>query len=101
MKYLIIKDKKKREQFQKLELKLLYLKVLFFEMKKINNEKLALALYAKYVKLHTMCNSIKFKNRCLITGRSKAVYRDLKISRIMFRNVVSSGFGMGIRKSSW
>jgi ribosomal protein S14 len=101
MKYLTIKDKKKREEFLKLELKLLYLKALIFEAGKISNDKLLLKFLVQFKKLHTKVNQIKFKNRCLITSRSKAVYRDLKLSRIMFRNIVKLGFSSGIRKSSW
>jgi len=101
MRYLTIKDKKKREEFLNLELKLLYLKALCFESDKLKNDELSILLFKKYIKLHTAVNLIKFKNRCLISSRAKAVYRDLKLSRIMFRNVVKTGFGMGIRKSSW
>lgn len=101
MRYLAIKDKKKRDSFKKLELKLLYLKVLYLESKRLNNLELSLILFEKYIKLHTKFNQIKFKNRCLLSFRSKAVYRDLKLSRIMFRHVVKTGVGMGICKSSW
>jgi ribosomal protein S14 len=101
MKYLTIKDKKKRDNFKKLELKLLFLKVLYFEAQNIKNIELSLVLYKKYIKLQAKFNLIKFKNRCLISSRSKAVYRDLKLSRLMVRNVVKLGYGMGIKKSSW
>ena len=46
-------------------------------------------------------NISKVVNRCVLTGRSRAVYRDLKISRIMLRELANKGELTGIRKSSW
>jgi len=43
----------------------------------------------------------KVVNRCVLTGRGRAVYRSLKISRIMLRELANKGELPGIRKSSW
>jgi small subunit ribosomal protein S14 len=39
--------------------------------------------------------------RCLITGRSRAVYRKFAISRIQLRELGHRGELPGVRKSSW
>jgi ribosomal protein S14 len=43
----------------------------------------------------------KIHNRCLITGRTKAVYSYLKLTRMMFKNLAVKGYLSGIRKYSW
>ncbi len=101
MQYLSIKDKKKREIYYNSELKLLYLKSLYIEALKLNNESLILELNKKYNNLRLKVNSTRLKNRCIITSRSKSIFRDLKLSRLMFRFYVKLGFGNGICKSSW
>jgi small subunit ribosomal protein S14 len=40
-------------------------------------------------------------NRCVITGRPKAYYRKLKMSRIALRELGSKGMIPGLLKSSW
>jgi ribosomal protein S14 len=58
-----------------------------------------------YVKnLITVNNYNKFKNehnRCLMTGRSRAIFKFCKLSRIMLRKQASAGFLVGLRKASW
>lgn len=41
------------------------------------------------------------RNRCLITGRPRGVYRHFKIGRNMLRKYAMMGLIPGIRKSSW
>jgi len=40
-------------------------------------------------------------NRCSLTGRPRAYYRKLGISRIALRQLASQGFIPGMTKSSW
>ena len=40
-------------------------------------------------------------NRCQLTGRSKAVYRKFKVSRIMLRELALAGKIPGLKKASW
>lgn len=40
-------------------------------------------------------------NRCQITGRSKAVLRKFKVSRIMLRELAHAGQIPGLKKASW
>ncbi len=46
-------------------------------------------------------NPNRVKNRCLITGRSRAVYRKFGISRLKFRELALWGLIPGVRKASW
>ena len=44
---------------------------------------------------------IRVRNRCEITGRPRAYYRKLKMSRIALRDLGSKGLIPGLVKSSW
>ena len=46
-------------------------------------------------------NPIRLHNRCKLTGRPKGYMRQFGISRIQFREMASSGFIPGVKKSSW
>jgi len=59
--------------------------------------------YDAFKKLNNLPkNSCKtrIKNRCVISDRSKSIYRYFKISRIKLRELASSGMLPGVRKSS-
>lgn len=43
----------------------------------------------------------RIRNRCEVTGRPRAFYRKLKMSRIALRDLGNSGKVPGIVKSSW
>ena len=45
--------------------------------------------------------SVRIRNRCELTGRSRGVYRKFKLSRIAFRELAAIGQIPGITKSSW
>jgi small subunit ribosomal protein S14 len=44
---------------------------------------------------------IRVRNRCEISGRPRAFYRKLKMSRIALREMGSRGLVPGLVKSSW
>jgi len=44
---------------------------------------------------------VRIRNRCEITGRPRAYYRKLKMSRIALRELGSKGVIPGLVKSSW
>ena len=44
---------------------------------------------------------IRLRNRCEVTGRPRAYYRKLKMSRIALRELGNQGQVPGIVKSSW
>jgi small subunit ribosomal protein S14 len=43
----------------------------------------------------------RIHNRCEVTGRPKAFYRKIKMSRIALRDLGSKGLIPGLLKSSW
>ena len=44
---------------------------------------------------------VRYRNRCDVTGRPRAFYRKLKMSRISLRDLGSAGQIPGLVKSSW
>ena len=44
---------------------------------------------------------VRVLNRCLISGRPKAVYRKFRVSRIVLRELAHAGMVPGMRKASW
>ena len=46
-------------------------------------------------------NPTRIRNRCELTGRSRAYYRKFRLSRIMLRELGNKGLIPGLTKSSW
>ena len=46
-------------------------------------------------------SKIRLRNRCLLTGRTRGVYRKFGLSRIKLRELSMSGSIPGVVKSSW
>ena len=46
-------------------------------------------------------SATRIRNRCEVTGRSRAYYRKMKMSRIALRELGSKGLIPGLVKSSW
>ncbi|WP_273791412.1 MULTISPECIES: 30S ribosomal protein S14 [unclassified Bartonella] len=46
-------------------------------------------------------SKVRIRNRCEVSGRPRAYYRKLKMSRIALRELGSIGYIPGIVKSSW
>jgi small subunit ribosomal protein S14 len=44
---------------------------------------------------------VRYRNRCELTGRPRAVYRKFKLSRIALRDLASRGEIPGMVKASW
>ena len=43
----------------------------------------------------------RIRNRCEVSGRSRSVYRKMKMSRIALRELGNKGLIPGLVKSSW
>lgn len=43
----------------------------------------------------------RVRNRCILTGRGRGVYRTPRLSRIAFRELASKGLLPGVSKDSW
>ena len=55
----------------------------------------------KLAKLPRNGSAVRIRNRCEVTGRPRAFYRKLKMSRIALREMGSQGVIPGLVKSSW
>jgi len=55
----------------------------------------------KLAELPRSSSPVRIRNRCEVTGRPRAFYRKLKMSRIALRDLASSGQVPGMTKSSW
>jgi small subunit ribosomal protein S14 len=55
----------------------------------------------KLAELPRNSSAIRIRNRCEVTGRPRAYYRKLKLSRIALRELGSKGLIPGLVKSSW
>jgi ribosomal protein S14 len=90
----ILKDKKKRVSFSKNEV-LCYSMGLLFES---NFSKTKLKEKTFILNFRTLS---AFKNHCLMTGRGNSIFRQLRLSRIAFREEASAGVLPGVRRSVW
>ena len=70
-----------------------------------NDESLPLeerfAARLKLAELPRNSAAVRIRNRCEVTGRPRAYYRKLKMSRISLRELGSAGLIPGLVKSSW
>ncbi len=99
VKYLNIKDKKRRLQFLLMENERLRIKSIFYNR---SLPKRIRTLYAfKLSNLTKNSLEIRVKNRCLITNRGQSIYRLFHLSRITLKEFISMNRIAAIRKSSW
>ena len=52
-------------------------------------------------RFHLHTGDIQVKNRCILTGRSKGICSDFRLSRIKTRDLGSNGLINGFKKVSW
>jgi small subunit ribosomal protein S14 len=57
--------------------------------------------YAGLARLPRDASPTRLRNLCALTGRSRGVYRKLKISRIKLRELALEGKISGMKKASW
>lgn len=99
MKNIVKRDQKRRDLFLKNELKRIQYKSL------IKNSIIGGKTLDQYViKLNQISRNssrVRLKNRCISTGRGRAVYRFCRLSRIRFRELAAQGLLLGVSKSSW
>ncbi len=95
----IQRDKHRRNIVSKLELQRIQYKYIIRDFsipKEIKN-----FYIDKLNRLPRDSSSIRTRNRCILTGRGRAVFRFCKLSRIALRELVGKGQLPGIKKSSW
>lgn len=91
-----IKDLKLRKNFYKIELKYRFFKI--FLHNRFLNKKIRSKIFLKRKRIKI--SFVKICNRCCFTGRQKGIIRSFKISRIIFKTLVTKGLLIGVKKIS-
>jgi small subunit ribosomal protein S14 len=94
----LINDKNKRRLFLKKELFHRLLKLLLLFENKSNIKQI---IMYSYFKLSRIKYKSQIKNYCVVSGRSRSIYRNFKVSRILVRELSSLGLFFGLKKASW
>lgn len=94
----INRDIKRRKLSTKFEIKRLEYKYLLHQL---NIKSYKYSIQKNLDKLPKDSSFTRVKNFCIITGRARGVYKNFKISRIIFRELALCGQLPGIRKASW
>jgi ribosomal protein S14 len=95
----ISKDTHRRKLVSKLEIKRLKYKYILYQPSLAMTYKLN--IQDKLIKLPRDSSKVRIRNRCVITGRPRGVYKDFRLSRLMFRELALEGRLPGIKKASW
>ena len=95
----INKNERRRKLVQKHAAKYAKLKAIANDESKDETERLIARL--KMAELPRNGNPTRVRNRCELTGRSRAYYRKFRLSRIMLRELGNKGLIPGLTKSSW
>jgi small subunit ribosomal protein S14 len=99
MKALLEKDKKRRTSFANKEVQRLILLYLIRNQKLPASQRLLLTLRLQEISRDS--SLVRLKNRCILTNRSKGVYREFRLSRIRLREMLANGLIPGYKKAVW
>lgn len=98
-KSVVERNKKRQRLVKKFQEKRLELK------KQVSNTNLSLDermnAQAELTKLPKNSSSVRIRNRCSQTGRPRGFLGFFGVSRIVFRELASSGILPGVKKASW
>ena len=98
-KSMIAREAKRQKLVEKYAAKRAELKAIAADESKPMEERFKARL--KLAELPRNSSAVRLHNRCQVTGRPKAYYRKLKMSRIALRDLASVGQIPGMVKSSW
>lgn len=98
MKAKLAQDKKKRNLVKKFEKERKNYKSIYSN-ESLNNQ-IRIQALKNLQSLPRNSSSTRVKNRCILSGRSRGVQRDFKMSRIFFRKKAIEGYLPGIKKAS-
>ena len=93
------KNNRRRKTVQRLAAKRKALKAVIMNQDLPMEERFRAQL--KLAALPRNSSAVRIRNRCEVTGRPRAYYRKLKMSRIALRELGSLGLVPGLVKSSW
>jgi small subunit ribosomal protein S14 len=95
----IEKNTRRRKMAKSLSGRRSRLKAIIGDKTKPMEERFAASL--KLAQLPRNSSATRIRNRCEVTGRPRAYYRKLKLSRIALRELGARGLIPGLVKSSW
>ena len=95
----INKNERRKKLVQQNAAKYAKLKAIANDESRDETERLIARL--KMAELPRNGNPTRVRNRCELTGRSRAYYRKFRLSRIMLRELANKGLIPGVVKSSW
>ena len=95
----IEKNNRRRKMAKKFAGKRARLKAIAYDKARPLEERFEAQL--KLAELPRNSSATRIRNRCEVTGRSRAYYRKLRMSRIALRDLGSKGMIPGLVKSSW
>lgn len=101
----IKKDKEKRALLSKRMVPRLVHKAICHDRSYESGNKDNWYAYRKHARAlhHSSKNAVytRIRNRCVLSGRSRGVYRFCKLSRIRIRELANKGLLTGVVKASW
>lgn len=95
----VVKNKKREKLAKKFGPKAKALRAKAIDQKATEEEREAARLKLQAIPRNGNPNRVR--NRCELTGRPRAVYRDFKLSRNKFRELANNGLIPGVTKASW
>jgi small subunit ribosomal protein S14 len=95
----INKNERRKKLVRKFAAKYAKLKAIADDESRDETERLIARL--KLAEVPRNGNPTRIRNRCELTGRSRAYYRKFRLSRIMLRDLANKGLIPGVVKSSW
>jgi small subunit ribosomal protein S14 len=93
------KNKRRRKMAKRFSGRRARLKAIVMDKTKPMEERFEASL--KLAELPRNSAPSRIKNRCEVTGRSRAYYRKHKLSRVALRELGNKGLVPGLVKSSW
>lgn len=93
------KNEKRRRMAKQYAAKRKRLKAITQDKKVSMEERFAAQL--KLAEMPRNSAKTRIRNRCELTGRPRAYYRKLKLSRLALRDLANNGMIPGMVKSSW
>ncbi|TWG98430.1 small subunit ribosomal protein S14 [Mesorhizobium sp. J18] len=93
------KNNRRRKLVDQYAAKRAALKAIIMDQSKSMEERFRAQL--KLAELPRNSSKTRIRNRCEVTGRPRAYYRKLKMSRVALRELGNNGLIPGLVKSSW
>jgi len=98
---LVSKNEKLRKTLVTKEMTQLLRKIGFPFFYRHYNKKIYRYFWYLYQKGLYRATFTKTRSICLLTGRSRSVYRSFRLSRLKLREYAASGYFTGLAKASW